>query len=74
MMLKDVWFWIALASYIGGGINLVIWITDNGSVHANVPRVRVFAVAVFWPLCTAFGLAQAFFDWFFKPPALAEED
>lgn len=67
-MTQDIWFWLFIAAYIGGGINLAIWITNGGDSFSTVPRWRIFAVCVFWPVASLYGVTQAFIEWFFKSP------
>jgi len=73
-MTQDPWFWIALVAYIGGGINLVIWITDGGSRMTKVPRWKIFAVSTCWPLFTLYGIVSGFADWFLQPHGAALDD
>lgn len=67
-MLHDVWFWLFVASYIGGGLCLLVWITDGGTYHRGVARWRMALVFFVWPVAMITGMGQRFFDWFIVSP------
>lgn len=61
-MLSDIWFWAFVATYFGGGLAIVLWLTDGGP-PAGVKRWRLVAVVALWPLPLISGAVEWVVSW-----------